>query len=246
MGFVTAKALLTLLLSMLCFTVFSEKVEPADQSLHHGSHGHYPTAAPVSEPPSHAPSLAPAPHHHHHRHHGHSPAPAPVNTPTHAPVHPPKPHSPPSVPAHPPMHSHPHPRSYHFPRKLVAVQGVVYCKSCNYSGVDTFLGAKPVSGATVKLQCNNTKYPLEVKATTDKNGYFLVKAPGTITNYGFHKCKVWLVAAPSTACSKITDTHGGLAGAILRPEKKPFVDEKKRGYALFSVGPFAFESKCPR
>ncbi|KAL3577004.1 hypothetical protein D5086_022287 [Populus alba] len=208
MGFVTAKALLTLLLSMQCFTVFSEKVEPADQPLHHGSHGHYPTAAPV--------------------------------------MHPPKPHSPPSVPAHPPMHSHPHPRSYHFPRKLVAVQGVVYCKSCNYSGVDTFLGAKPVPGATVKLQCNNTKYPLEVKATTDKNGYFLVKAPGTITNYGFHKCKVWLVAAPNTACSKITDTHGGLAGAILRPEKKPFVDEKKRGYALFSVGPFAFESKCPR
>uniref|UniRef100_A0A6M2E769 Uncharacterized protein n=1 Tax=Populus davidiana TaxID=266767 RepID=A0A6M2E769_9ROSI len=245
MGFVTAKALLTLLLSMLCFTVFSEKVEPADQPLH-GSHGHHPTAAPVSEPPSHAPSLAPAPHHHHHHRNGHSPAPAPVNTPTHAPVHPPKPHSPPSVPAHPPMHSHPHPRSYHFPRKLVAVQGVVYCKSCNYSGVDTFLGAKPVTGATVKLQCNNTKYPLEVKATTDKNGYFLVKAPGTITNYGFHKCKVWLVAAPSTACSKITDTHGGLAGAILRPEKKPFVDEKKRGYALFSVGPFAFESKCPR
>jgi hypothetical protein len=151
MGFVIAKAILTLLLSMLCFTVFSEKVEPADQPLHHGSHHHYPTAAPVSEPPSHAPSLAPAPHlHHHHHHHGHSPAPAPVNTPAHAPVHPPKPHSPPSVPAHPPMHPHPHPhphpRSYHFPRKLVAVQGVVYCKSCNYSGVDTFLGAKPVPG----------------------------------------------------------------------------------------------------
>ncbi|KAJ6292554.1 hypothetical protein OIU78_024686 [Salix suchowensis] len=66
------------------------------------------------------------------------------------------------------MHSHPQPRTYHFPRKLVAVQGVVYCKSCNYSGVDTLLGAKPVPGATVKLQCNNTRYPLEVKTVSDQ------------------------------------------------------------------------------
>ncbi|KAG5234903.1 hypothetical protein OIU76_026198 [Salix suchowensis] len=244
MGSVMAKALLTLLLSILCFSAFSEQVEPAEQALNHGSHHHYPAAAPVSEPPSHAPSRAPTPHHHHH--HRHSPAPAPADTPAHAPVHPPKPHSPPSGPAHPPMHSHPQPRTYHFPRKLVAVQGVVYCKSCNYSGVDTLLGAKPVPGATVKLQCNNTRYPLEVKTVSDQNGYFLLRAPGTITNYGFHKCKVWLVSAPDTACSKITNLHGGLAGSILRPEKKPFVDEKKREYGLFSVGPFAFESKCVR
>ena len=103
-----------------------------------------------------------------------------------------------------------------------------------------------MAGATVKLQCNNTRYPLEVKITSDKNGYFLLRAPGTITNYGFHKCKVWLVSAPDTACSKITNLHGGRAGSILRPEKKPFVDEKKREYGLFSVGPFAFESKCLR
>ncbi|XP_061979454.1 non-classical arabinogalactan protein 30-like [Populus nigra] len=233
MGFVIAKALVPFLLSLLCFTVFSEKAEslPAEAPHHRGSYHHYPTAAPVSAPPSHAPSQAPTPHHHHH--HGHAPAPAPVHTPAHAPVHPPKPHMPPPVPTH-------------FPRKLVAVQGVVYCKSCNYSGVDTLLGAKPVLGATVKLQCNNTMKPQDLKTTTDKNGYFLIKAPGTITNYGVHKCKVWLVSSPSTACSKITNLHGGLTGAMLRPEKKPFVDEKKREFALFSVGPFAFESKCPR
>jgi hypothetical protein len=53
-------------------------------------------------------------------------------------VHPPKPHIPPPVPTR-------------FPRKLIAVQGVVYCKSCNYSGVDTLLGAKPVLGNLFKL-----------------------------------------------------------------------------------------------
>ncbi|KAF9683581.1 hypothetical protein SADUNF_Sadunf04G0028700 [Salix dunnii] len=267
MGFVMAKALVPLLLSLLCFTVFSEKAEPPQRDASH----HHPTAAPVSAPPSHhghppsqAPIQAPTPHHHHH--HGHAPAPAPVHTPSRAPVHPPKPPTPPVAPALPPKPYHPSPPGNHFPRKLVAVQGVVYCKSCKYSGVDTLLGAKPVSAflfslrhgtyplsdfefmdsATVKLQCNNTKYPLEVKSTTDKNGYFIIKAPGTVTNYGVHKCKVWLVSAATTACSKITNLHGGLTGAVLRPEKKPFVDEKKREYALFSVGPFAFESKCPR
>ncbi|KAJ6367742.1 hypothetical protein OIU78_000327 [Salix suchowensis] len=258
MGFVMAKALVPFLLSLLCFTVFGEKAEPPH---HRGSSHHHPTAAPVSAPPSHPPSRAPiqAPTPHHHHHHGHAPAPAPVHTPSHAPMHPPKPPTPSHAPMHPPKPPtppvapalppkpyHPSPPGSHFPRKLVAVQGVVYCKSCKYSGVDTLLGAKPVSGATVKLQCNNTKYPLEVKTTTDKNGYFILKAPGTITNYGVHKCKVWLVSAATTACSKITNLHGGLTGAVLRPEKKPYVDEKKREYALFSVGPFAFESKCPR
>ncbi|KAL3596417.1 hypothetical protein D5086_008054 [Populus alba] len=197
MGFVIAKALVPFILSLLCFTVFSENAEslPAEAPHHRGSYHHYPTAAPVSAPPSHAPSKAPTPHHHRRQHH---------------------------------------------------VQGVVYCKACNYSGVDTLWGAKPVLGATVKLQCNNTRKPQDVKATTDKNGYFLIKAPKTITSYGVHKCKVWLVSSPNTACSKITNLHGGLTGAILRPEKKPYVDEKKHECALFSVGPFAFEPKCPR
>ncbi|KAG6778757.1 non-classical arabinogalactan protein 30 [Populus alba x Populus x berolinensis] len=262
MGFVIAKALVPFILSLLCFTVFSENAEslPAEAPHHRGSYHHYPTAAPVSAPPSHAPSKAPTPHHHRRQHHGHAPAPAPVHTPAHAPVYPPKPHipppapahppkqshMPPPAPAHPPKQSHPNPPGFHFPRKLVAVQGVVYCKACNYSGVDTLWGAKPVLGATVKLQCNNTRKPQDVKATTDKNGYFLIKAPKTITSYGVHKCKVWLVSSPNTACSKITNLHGGLTGAILRPEKKPYVDEKKHECALFSVGPFAFEPKCPR
>ncbi|XP_050214977.1 non-classical arabinogalactan protein 31-like [Mercurialis annua] len=237
MGFAVLKLLVVLQLSLLCFTVFGNEeidsvssipeIAPALPPTHHHHHHHH---------HAHPPTLAPS---HHHHHHNHAPVYAPMQSPAHAPM----------KPSHPPAHSPlPNPPakspSYPFPRSFVAVQGVVYCKSCKYSGVDTLLGATPVLGATVKLQCNNTKYPQETKATTDKNGYFYIQAPKTITNYGVHKCKVSLVSAPNTACSKITDLHGGLTGGVLKPEKKFVVN--KLPFVMFNVGPFAFESKCPR
>lgn len=100
----------------------------------------------------------------------------------------------------------------------------------------------PIAGATVKLQCNDTKKPLVVKAKTDKKGYFFITAPKHITSHGAHKCKVSLVSSPSASCSKPSDFQGGLRGAILKPEK-PFVSGKLP-FFLYSVGPFAFEPKC--
>jgi hypothetical protein len=41
------------------------------------------------------------------------------------------------------------------------------------------------TGAAVKLQCNNTKYPTVETTKTDKNGYFFLRAPKTITSYAF-------------------------------------------------------------
>ncbi|KDP20981.1 hypothetical protein JCGZ_21452 [Jatropha curcas] len=261
MGLGVAKALVLLQVSLLCFTAFSdEEVEavspipalpPNHHHHHHHNHVHPPSHAPVVSPmhaPAHAPVHPPKPH----------PHPHPSVQP---PMHSPKPHLPVKPPVHPPVHSappkplpHPHPHPpvkppaeapiYHFERSFVSVQGVVYCKSCKYSGVETLLGASPLSGATVKLQCNNTKYPLEAKATTDKNGYFFLEAPKSITNFGAHKCKVSLVSAPNTACSKPTDLHGGVSGGLLRPEKKYI--SNKLPFVLFTVGPFAFEPKCPR
>ncbi|KAL6197167.1 hypothetical protein ACLB2K_032779 [Fragaria x ananassa] len=206
-------------------------------------HPHPPTVAPV-HPPVHSPAHAPA-HPPSHHHHAHPPSVAPAHSPYH--------HAPVKPPSHPPVHPAPpahapapvHPPKKPFPRSFIAVQGVVYCKSCKYSGVDTLLNATAIAGATVKLQCNNTKYPLVVKGTTDKNGYFFISAPKTITTFGAHKCKAFLVSAPTTACSKISNFHGGLTGAVLRPTK-PFVSEKKLPFLLYTVGPFAFESKCPR
>ncbi|KAJ9168825.1 hypothetical protein P3X46_020309 [Hevea brasiliensis] len=226
---------------------------PVYSPLHTPVHApvHPPNHAPVYSPlhsPAHAPVHPPMPHSHPPvQPPVHSPSKSqqpPVKSPVKPPTQPPK-HPQPPV-AQPPKHPQPpaHSPSYHFPRSFVAVQGVVYCKSCKYAGVDTLLGASPLSGATVKLQCNNTKQAQEAKATTDKNGYFFLEAPKKVTNYGAHKCKVSLVSAPNTACSKPTDLHGGVSGGILRPEKKYVSNQLP--FVLYTVGPFAFEPKCPR
>lgn len=92
----------------------------------------------------------------------------------------------------------------------------------------------------MKLQCNNTKYKLVETTKSDKNGYFYVEAPRRITTYGAHKCNVVLVSAPGGL--KASNLHGGVTGAVLRPEK-PFLS-KKLPFVLYTVGPLAFEPKC--
>ena len=98
-----------------------------------------------------------------------------------------------------------------------------------------------IAGAVVKLECNNTKYRLVQTGKTDKNGYFYIEAPKTITTFGGHKCKAFLVSAPTGL--KPSNLHGGVTGSILKPEK-PFVSQKLP-FLLYNVGPFAFEPKCP-
>lgn len=98
-------------------------------------------------------------------------------------------------------------------------------------------------GAAVKLECNNTKYrPTVQMAKTDKNGYFFVIAPKTITTYAFHKCRVSLASSPLPSCQKPSPLHGGSTGAVLKPEKPVVID--KLPYMVFTVGPFAFEPQC--
>ncbi|XP_030968001.1 non-classical arabinogalactan protein 31-like [Quercus lobata] len=268
MGFATNALLLVqlMLLVSTTLTVFASPI-PVDPPSHHPHpptpapvypptyhHGHPPSEAPAHPPTyhhGHPPSEAPAHHHHHHHHHGHPPSHSPVHPPAHhePPHHAPPSHPPvlpPSHPPHyPPHHYPPHhpPRGTPVPRSFVAVQGVVYCKSCKYAGSDTLLGASPIDGAVVKFQCNNTKYPVIQTAKTDKNGYFFITAPKTITSFGAHKCKVFIVSSPLASCNKPTDLHYGLQGASLRPEKPYMAD--KLPFILYTVGPFAFDPKCP-
>ncbi|XP_023003678.1 non-classical arabinogalactan protein 31-like [Cucurbita maxima] len=229
---------------------------PAQPPSHHHHHIHSqpPVHPPVhNAPPTHLPVHPPAqPPSHHHNVHAQPPVHPPVNN---APPH----HLPPTkmpAPGHehhrdvrpllPPAHS-PSPMYPPKPRLLrsfISVQGVVYCKSCKYAGVDTLNGATPVAGASVKLICQNTKYPLVQTATTDKNGYFFINAPKAITSYAFHKCKVLLGSSPVAACSKPSALHGGAAGAALKPQKS-YIDANKLPFVLYSVGPFAFEPTCP-
>ncbi|KAM5588209.1 non-classical arabinogalactan protein 31-like [Rosa sericea] len=172
MGF--AKALVFVQLTILLlntFTVLAQlsaiEAQAPVPSRHHGYYAH-PIASPA-HPPTHG-------HHHHHpKPHPHPPTASPVHPPAHAPAHPPTHHHhahPPShMPAHSPYHHAPvqppsHPPTHHappahspapvhpptyppkkpFPRSFVAVQGVVYCKSCKYSGVDTLLNATAIAG----------------------------------------------------------------------------------------------------
>ncbi|KAH6758082.1 hypothetical protein C2S52_023033 [Perilla frutescens var. hirtella] len=196
------------------------------------------------------PSLPPAEAPHHHHHHPHPPTPPPSHPPTPPPTH----HHPPTPPAHPPVKPPAHPpvkppaqppvKPPKYPplRKKVAVQGVVYCKSCKFRGVDTLFGAAPLANATVKLECNNTKYRLKELKKTDKNGYFFFM-PQSLTTAGSHKCKVSLVSSPVAACNVPTNLHDGAVGAILYRPPKPPVDAptKPLPFELFTVGPFAFE-----
>ncbi|KAL3741818.1 hypothetical protein ACJRO7_017311 [Eucalyptus globulus] len=227
----------------LAEAVASDAVSPVHSPAAAPSH-HHPGHHPHHHPPASVPALsptaahAPAPHHHHH-HHTHAPVPAPMaHPPSHAPSHAPA-HAPAHVPVHPPVHPPVAPMG----RRFIAVQGVVYCKSCKYSGAETLLGATPVLGAVVKLECNNTKYrPTVQTAKTDKNGYFFLKAPKTITTYAFHKCMASLASSPVPSCQKPSALHGGTVGAVLRPEKPVMID--KLPYTVFTVGPFAFEPQC--
>ncbi|KAK8514047.1 hypothetical protein V6N13_062951 [Hibiscus sabdariffa] len=252
MGFAdAAKAALLLHLSLFLLTSFTVSAQTLPQALP----PHYHDVSPVI-PPAHPPS-------HHHHHHPHPPTPPPVypppppKTPTKPPTYAPPPKAPPKPPTYPPPPktptkpptypppSHPpaKPPTYPKPsRSFVAVQGVVYCKSCKYKGSDTLLGAEAILNATVKLTCKNTKYKQEATARTDKNGYFFLQAPKTITSFGAHKCTVSLLSSPLGSCSKPTDLHGGIKGGALRPEK-PFT-ANKLPFILYSAGPFAFEPKC--
>ncbi|KAF6141884.1 hypothetical protein GIB67_037852 [Kingdonia uniflora] len=193
-----------------------------------------PSSPQSPSPPKHSPPPTPSKH---------SPPPSPT-PPKHSPPPsqtPPK-HSPPPTPP-PAMSPSPPPKhSPHWPpvtRTLFSVQGVVYCKSCKYLGSNTLMNATALSGAKVKLVCNNTKRGVAIYGKTDKNGYFLIKAPKTITSFGAKKCRVFLVSSPLASCKKPTDLQFGLRGARLRVEKK-------FDFSHFTVGPFAFApaAKC--
>ncbi|CAA2983858.1 non-classical arabinogalactan 31-like [Olea europaea subsp. europaea] len=220
MALFSAKALALLHFLVIC-TAEVEAVNAAGQL------PYFPSA----EAP--APSPKGGHHHHHHHHPSHPPTQPPAKQP---PTHPPAK----QPPTHPPVNPPTHPPSYPPTRKYVAVQGVVYCKSCQFKGIDTLMGASPLPGAAVKLQCNNTKYHLVEQVTTDKNGYFFIM-PKMLTTAGSHKCKVFLVSSPKANCSVPTNLHGGAGGAILKPSTKPPVTDRPLPFQLFTVGPFAFE-----
>ncbi|KAL4281482.1 hypothetical protein GQ457_03G036890 [Hibiscus cannabinus] len=184
-----------------------------------------PTKAPT-KPPTQPPTKAPTK----------PPTQPPTKAPTKPPTQPPT--TPPTDPPSPPTLLPPYPIS-----NCVAVQGVVYCKSCKYAGNDTVLDAEPILGATVKLACMDSNNNLTAQSMTDNNGYFLLQPPITIINFSLRNCLVSLVSSPVESCSTPSNMNGGLEGAPLKPEKSSVSD--KPPYVIYSVGPFAFDPTCP-
>ncbi|KAI3997126.1 hypothetical protein MKX01_008970 [Papaver californicum] len=127
------------------------------------------------------------------------------------------------------------------PRKLIAVQGYVSCKSCADAGRNAILRGLPLPGATVKMICHGKPRDnaLILFAVTDKNGYFFIPPTKKASDSGARKrCKVYLHSPPAhSKCQHSTYLHGGLSGAYLRLT----VPRKPLPFALFTVGPFAYE-----
>ncbi|KAF2548744.1 hypothetical protein F2Q70_00021136 [Brassica cretica] len=103
-------------------------------------------------------------------------------------------------------------------------------------------------GAVVRLLCKSKKN-IVAETKTDKNGYFLLLGPKTVTNYGFRGCRVYLVKSKDYKCNKVSKLFGGDVGAVLKPEKrkgKSAVVINQLIYGIFNVGPFAFDPVCPK
>ena len=94
-----------------------------------------------------------------------------------------------------------------------------------------------IEGAVVKLQCNNNKYKLVLKAKTDEKGYFYIGGPKNIISYATRHCNVVLDSAPNGL-----KPSSGLIGALLKTVKRSV--SKGVSLKLYTVGPFAFEPKC--
>ncbi|CAN8291049.1 unnamed protein product [Cochlearia groenlandica] len=278
MGFLGKKSVIMSLIALWCLisssSAFTEELNHVSQTPSSA-----PVPAPAHAPYHHGHHHSLPPHHHHPHPHSPAKAPVkpPVYPPTKSPVKPPTkpsvkpPVSPPAkAPVHPPTKSPVKPPVYppakapvkpptkppvkppvyppKFNRSLVAVRGMVYCKSCKYASSDTLNGALPVQGALVRLECKSKK-KIVSETKTDKNGYFLLLGPKTVTNYGFRGCRVYLVKSIDNKCNKVSKLLGGDVGAELKPEKTPgksAVVVNKLTYGLFNVGPFAFDPVCPK
>ncbi|MCL7030904.1 hypothetical protein MKW94_025109 [Papaver nudicaule] len=93
-------------------------------------------------------------------------------------------------------------------KRQIAVQGVVYCKSCKYTAYNTLMEA--------------TALPVVLTAVTDKKGYFFIAPSKKVSHLGAQKrCKVFLVSPPKKSKVKSmipTNMYGGLIGAYLMPQ----------------------------
>ncbi|KAK9936389.1 hypothetical protein M0R45_013233 [Rubus argutus] len=198
---------------------------------HHGYYAH-PVAAP-SHPPTHG---------HHHRHpkpHPHPPTASPVHPPVHPPAH---------APAHPPTHHHhAHPPSHapaHSPYPHAPVQPPIHPPT-HHAPTGSLPGPSspplPTHQSTLSHVASWRFKASSFASRASTPASTLSSMPQSLLGLLARSCSCRLPPPPAPSLP----TSTGLSGAVLRPTK-PFLSDKKLPFLLYTVGPFAFESKCPR
>ncbi|KAH0853295.1 hypothetical protein HID58_090666, partial [Brassica napus] len=170
--------------------------------------------------------------------HTHSRSSPPVLPPTKAPVKPrPKPRLKPPV-SPPTNHQSPLQLSH---RSLIAVQGTVFCKAASTFS-DSLIGANPL-----KTKCKSKKNVV-AETKTDKNGYFLLLGPKTVTNYGFRGCRgiCEIKGLQMQQSVKAIPWRCRCRTQAGERKGKSAVVINQLIYGIFNVGPFAFDPVCPK
>ncbi|KAK7269658.1 hypothetical protein RIF29_22392 [Crotalaria pallida] len=125
---------------------------------------------------------------------------------------------------------------------IIAIQGVVLCKS----GSSYF----PIQGAVARVTCKYVdEYGYEARPTsvlshvTDNKGYYLVKLP--LAELGsklkLTECKAYLESSPLETCKVPTDVNYGISGAPLSSYRL-----LQNNVKLYSVSPFFCTSSPPK
>ncbi|CAM0954401.1 unnamed protein product [Alopecurus aequalis] len=124
----------------------------------------------------------------------------------------------------------------------IGVQGMVWCKSCKYSGYNAAMNASPLQGAVVELRCRHGPRRMKsVKGVTGQGGYFLVESE-QLAAFTIDECQVYVPVSPSRACGLAVPGYPG-AGKGLPLKFDSFLKRGDGLRALYSVGNFFFQPK---
>ncbi|XP_043696488.1 non-classical arabinogalactan protein 30 [Telopea speciosissima] len=134
----------------------------------------------------------------------------------------------------------------------VAVEGTVYCQSCDHHGTWSLTKAEPIPAANVSIICKDHKNRVSFYkvSTTDKSGYFYEILKGFtmkhyILDHPLHGCTVHPVSSPLANCRLVTNINYGLDGASFRYEDKRLFGTNYEA-VVYTAGPLAFRpAHCP-
>ncbi|RZC90679.1 hypothetical protein C5167_028510 [Papaver somniferum] len=128
----------------------------------------------------------------------------------------------------------------------IAVEGIVYCQSCNAHGTWSLTGAKPITSARVSVICKDYKNRVSYYKVfqTDKNGYFYgqlenFKMDHYLLDHPLHACGVHLVSSPLSDCNHLSNVNYGINGSPFRYENKRLYNTNYEA-VVYSSGPLAF------